>query len=1188
MKNISLKKKLLSLLIAAALIVGIIPVSKIAASAAGVGLKFGIMSDVHYYPTQYMADTAAFEEFAKGGNKQYINQEGILDSALATFEKAAKEQGLKYVIIPGDLTRNGEYEGHKALAERLEKFEKESGLEVFVINGNHDINNYKASSFENGESAVSVRSTLPEEFKEIYKNLGYDHAVSTYTPPAGEVAGQLSYAVELDGYRLIFIDGGKYSFDNTSDGEDGHETGGNYTEGVLEWVLDEIEIAKEKGQTPIGVDHWSLVAHYDSQATILQGFVLDNYLEVSETLADAGLHYIFTGHSHSNDVAKHVNDNGEVLYDIQTNSLIEYPHYIRFASFNRDFTGRVSFEYKTVDCDEALPVTSHGVTYEQPYRVSFSFDYIYGDGANGYARTLLDPMLKNLLKDVSAEGGIVNYISKYFDIEELLDEYHLGLISPNIMSFVNDLGAQIDEKYVNDPEYTLNTVYEIVDELCDMKVSDYPCMAFYDEYGYGDPDGYGTFGDLVIVAYASMGAGDEVITDPFVIDAVDKLENGDLGEQIFNKLYDLVVNKLLQDEILSGLYVNIDTFVSDTPLESVGSLAQRLFDSLVGALGKSYSGNTAALLTQALSEEGASAKNGTTYLQLVNAVLNVLDKVGVLEGGSINGVLEAIMDEYLTTSQYEAWGHTLAYIITDFASDPNPVYKGDHNGKVNDDKCTPEATEENYRLPALISVSLGDDSETTRNISWYSKYTLASPDIEIVELASEYATPHFKGKASYPDTLSVTATSEAKDREFPGVDLGIIGIYPFTLHLNRNIVKIEGLEKGKTYAYRVGNEEYGWWSETGYIKTADGSDDVTFLHITDSQGQNEKQYSVVSNVLSAAKKLYPDLDLIVHSGDMVDEGSNVNYWRYFFSCSEALLSTPLMPVSGNHEAKGDYALADNFVLPSSVEQDETTGYYYSFDYNNVHFIMLNTNDSDENGLGEAQLEWLKADAAASDAQWKIVVLHKAVYSNGSHFDDDEVVAMREQFATLMPELGIDVVFQGHDHVYLRTGVMNGNEVVEADLVTREFKSVSYNAYGNPAGTVYAIDGASGCKNYIAKSNSETDKLFPRAETIVDADSPVFAGIRVSGNALYFDSYTVKNGEAEKIDSFAITKSDLLGDADLNGVIESADAQLILKAALGIKNLTRSAEALCDVNGDGKITAEDARLVLCKALGIESY
>lgn len=1186
MRKSSVSKRVLSVIITVAMVLGLVPLSTIAVSAASDELKFGIMSDVHYYPQEYMADTAAFEAFAKGGNKQYINEEGILDSAFAAFKKAAEDKGLKYVIIPGDLTRNGEYEGHKAFAKRLEEFEKETGIEVFVINGNHDINNYNASSFENGESAVSVRSTLPEEFREIYANLGYDHAVSAYVPKDGEVAGQLSYAAELDGYRLIFIDGGKYSFDNTSDGKDGHETGGNYTEGVMQWVLNELETAKKKGQTPIAVDHWSLVPHYESQATILQGFVLDNYLEVSETLTDAGLHYIFTGHSHSNDVAKHVNDNGEVLYDIQTNSLIEFPHYIRFASFNKSITGNVTLNYETADCDSVLPVTSKGVTYKQPYRETFSFNYMFGDGANGYVRTLLGPMIGNLFADISEQGGIVNYINGFFDIEDFLYSHSLGAVSKNIMSFVNDLGEQIDKKYIEDPEYTLNTLYAIIDELCDMPVSEYPCLTLYDEYGYGDPNKPGTFGDVVIIAFTQMGQGNEDISDPFMQDVIDRFENGDLGKKVFDKLYELIVDKLLQDEILSGLYVNADElFAGYFPV--AGGYTQLALDIIVAAFGDDFKGNVKKVIKDALESEGITdRKSETTYLQLVNAALKMLDKLGVLKGGSIDGVLGNIMEEYLTESQYEAWGHTFATVIQDFGSDTNPTFKGDHNGKVNNRKCAVEATVDNYRLPALISVSLGNNSETTRNISWYSKYTLDSADIEIVELKSETQTPRFKGKAGYPSYLTLTKETTAKDRTFPGVDLGIIGILPFTLHLNRHTVKIEGLKKDSVYAYRVGSESRGWWSESGIIKTADGSDEVTFLHLTDSQGQNEKQYAIVNRVLSAAKGLYPDADFIVHSGDMVDEGSNVNYWKYFFNCSKELLSTPIMPVAGNHEAKSDFALDDNFVLPDSVSQNTESGYYYSFDYNNVHFIMLNTNDADKNGLGEEQLNWLKSDAQASDADWKVVVLHKAIYSNGSHFDDSEVVAMRNQFATLMPELGIDVVFQGHDHVYLRTGAMNGNKVVDVDMGKVSAYGAEYNAYNNPDGTIYAIDGASGCKNYIAKSNAETDKLFPRAEKIVDADAPVFAGIRVSGSSLYFDAYMVKDGAAEKIDSFAIQKSTLLGDANCNGKVETEDARLILQMALEIVPVSEGDVKICDVDGDGKITVTDARRVLCMALEID--
>ena len=58
-------------------------------------------------------------------------------------------------------------------------------------------------------------------------------------------------------------------------------------------------------------------------------------------------------------------------------------------------------------------------------------------------------------------------------------------------------------------------------------------------------------------------------------------------------------------------------------------------------------------------------------------------------------------------------------------------------------------------------------------------------------------------------------------------------------------------------------------------------------------------------------------------------------------------------------------------------------------------MVLNTNDLENDKLSDEQIEWLKESANSSDAQWKIVALHRAPYSNGSHFDDDDIVAMRK-------------------------------------------------------------------------------------------------------------------------------------------------------------------------------------------------
>lgn len=166
--------------------------------------------------------------------------------------------------------------------------------------------------------------------------------------------------------------------------------------------------------------------------------------------------------------------------------------------------------------------------------------------------------------------------------------------------------------------------------------------------------------------------------------------------------------------------------------------------------------------------------------------------------------------------------------------------------------------------------------------------------------------------------------------------------------------------------------------------------------------------------------------------------------------------------------------------------------------------------------------------AASNAQWKIVVLHKALYSNGSHYDDKDVKAMRKQLCGLLPDLGIDVVLQGHDHVYLRTDIMDNNKIVKAEEQKISFGGRDYTVKLNPEGTVYVISACAGVKSYQTKDVKDTDKLFPRAEAIYDADNAVFSAITVDGSKLYFDAYMLDDeadGGAKRIDSFALSKSE---------------------------------------------------------------
>ena len=132
--------------------------------------------------------------------------------------------------------------------------------------------------------------------------------------------------------------------------------------------------------------------------------------------------------------------------------------------------------------------------------------------------------------------------------------------------------------------------------------------------------------------------------------------------------------------------------------------------------------------------------------------------------------------------------------------------------------------------------------------------------------------------------------------------------------------------------------------------------------------------------------MYPDGKFVVSAGDQVDLGTNSKHWNYFFNSTDEFMNMPFMPTTGNHEKSGS-VLKSNFTLPNVPEQDEDSGTNYSYDYNGVHFTVLNTNDIVDNKLSDAQLAWLTSDIKSSDAKWKIVVLHKALYSNGSHYDD---------------------------------------------------------------------------------------------------------------------------------------------------------------------------------------------------------
>ncbi|WP_292000935.1 alkaline phosphatase [Chlorobium sp.] len=285
--------------------------------SSGLGeIKISVISDPHYFAPSLGTTGDAFEAYLALDRKMIAESDAILQSAL----DIVKSENPDILLIPGDLTKDGEKISHQAFADYLSELES-TGIKVYVIPGNHDVNNPHAMSY-NGATAASVESVSPEEFQEIYQDFGYGEAI--FRDP-----NSLTYiAAPSEKLWILGIDSCEYDENITSP-----ETSGSLGENTKSWILEKLAEAKIKGITVIGMMHHNLVEHYSLQAELFQDYVIEDSENLAHELADAGLGMIFTGHYHANDIIE-VSDSG--LYEIETGSLVTWPSPVRTVTINDD------------------------------------------------------------------------------------------------------------------------------------------------------------------------------------------------------------------------------------------------------------------------------------------------------------------------------------------------------------------------------------------------------------------------------------------------------------------------------------------------------------------------------------------------------------------------------------------------------------------------------------------------------------------------------------------------------------------------------------------------------------------------------------------------------------------------------------------------------------------------------------
>ncbi len=224
-------------------------------------------------------------------------------------------------------------------------------------------------------------------------------------------------------------------------------------------------------------------------------------------------------------------------------------------------------------------------------------------------------------------------------------------------------------------------------------------------------------------------------------------------------------------------------------------------------------------------------------------------------------------------------------------------------------------------------------------------------------------------------------------------------------------ILLSGLIPGQTYYYSIVGKPY-----SGEFHTApDGYESFKFVVFGDNRSNHEDHQAVVDAICSE-----PDVRFVLNVGDMVSNGGSTDDWEMFFNIESELLARHIMmPTRGNHD--WSYYPWDDDPMEMLFNYQS----YGSFDYSDVHFVWLNTEDD----LDDQRI-WLISDLSGAradpDIHWIVVWLHRPPFSTGEHGDNEDV---RDAFVDVFKRFGVNFVFCGHDHDYERTLPVGGTYYV---------------------------------------------------------------------------------------------------------------------------------------------------------------
>jgi len=187
---------------------------------------------------------------------------------------------------------------------------------------------------------------------------------------------------------------------------------------------------------------------------------------------------------------------------------------------------------------------------------------------------------------------------------------------------------------------------------------------------------------------------------------------------------------------------------------------------------------------------------------------------------------------------------------------------------------------------------------------------------------------------------------------------------------------------------------------------------------------NECRQMQVSDLLVNA-----GLSAVLPLGDISNADGSLYVYEQSYDPTWGRVKSITRPAAGNHDYQNAPGAPGYFTYFGAAAGDPTKG-YYSYDVGAWHLIALNSNCSQISGgcgVGSPQETWLKADLAAHPNMCTLAYWHHPRFSSG---EQGSTVAM-DPFWRALYSAGVEIVLNGHDHVYERFDPQNPNAVADS-------------------------------------------------------------------------------------------------------------------------------------------------------------